>query len=184
MDTSGIHDALLQQVLATAQRTRDHCDEMLRFIDQHKQQSPETNQDDLVLLAKYQKSLTAYLSVLRGQHRSAVYSVRESKSSTAAAKAEIDSLHLQLQNLFYEQRHLRGEIQACEDYPHSYERLSLVPAEEFVEQHQDLAETQEHDLMIARIKDEHEQRRRLEKERLSLVKKKTDLAKQNQKQKY
>ena len=29
---------------------------------------------------------------------------------------EIDALHLQLQNLYYEQRHLRGEIAGCEDY--------------------------------------------------------------------
>ena len=45
-----------------------------------------------------------------------VFDARDTKQNTAEAKSEIDSLHLQLQNLFYEQRHLRGEIGACEDY--------------------------------------------------------------------
>jgi len=31
-------------------------------------------------------------------------------------RQEVDKLHLQLQNLYYEQRHLQGEIAACESY--------------------------------------------------------------------
>jgi len=48
--------------------------------------------------------------------RRAIFSVRQAKVDTAEARSEIDTLHLQLQNLHYEQRHLRGEISACESY--------------------------------------------------------------------
>jgi THO complex subunit 5 len=44
-------------------------------------------------------------------------SSREAKEATAEARREVDRLHLQLQNLYYEQRHLRGEIKACRDFP-------------------------------------------------------------------
>nr|GFD57658.1 hypothetical protein [Tanacetum cinerariifolium] len=41
---------------------------------------------------------------------------RRTKQETSEARQEIDELHLQLQNLYYEQRHLRGEIRGCEEY--------------------------------------------------------------------
>jgi hypothetical protein len=49
-------------------------------------------------------------------NRKAILGVRSTKQETGEARQEIDALHLQLQNLYYEQRHLRGEIAGCEDY--------------------------------------------------------------------
>ena len=72
-------------------------------------------------LSKQQKLLYTYLAQLRGHNRNAIFAVRNTKQSTAEARQEIDRLHLQLQNLYYEQRHLRGEISACE----SYESVSM-----------------------------------------------------------
>lgn len=63
-----------------------------------------------------QKELHAHLSILRGQNRAAILGVRATKAQTAEARQEVDRLHLQLQNLYYEQRHLMGEIGACEGY--------------------------------------------------------------------
>lgn len=45
--------------------------------------------------------------------------VRQTKQETTEARQEIDSLHLQLQNLYYEQRHLRGEIAGCEEFEYA-----------------------------------------------------------------
>ena len=67
-------------------------------------------------LSKQQKLLYAYLAQLRGLNRNAILRVRGTKQNTAEARQEIDRLHLQLQNLYYEERHLRGEITACESY--------------------------------------------------------------------
>lgn len=66
--------------------------------------------------ARQQKVLLAHLARLRGLHRAACLAARETKAQTAEAKRELDRLHLQLQNLYYEQRHLQGEIAACEGY--------------------------------------------------------------------
>ncbi|KAF2222035.1 Fms-interacting protein-domain-containing protein [Elsinoe ampelina] len=192
MDTSPIDDENLTRVLATAQQTRAHCLSLLQFLEEHKQSSSEPSQEDALALSRLQKQLTSHLSLLRGHHRRAVYSARLSKSDTAEFKSEIDSLHLSLQNLFYEQRHLLGEIQGCEDYPHSYTSLSLQDEEAFLDRM--VSSNAEdgsdkwafkvsltpHEYMVARIKDEKEERQRLEKERQELLKKKAELTKRNE----
>ncbi|KAF4555256.1 Hypothetical protein D9617_2g052090 [Elsinoe fawcettii] len=191
MDTTPITDPDLLRVLSTAQQTRLHCLSMLSFLSAHTQTTPSPSPADALALSRLQKQLTSHLSLLRGHHRRAVYSARSSKSQTAQFKFEIDSLHLSLQNLFYEQRHLLGEIQGCEDYPHSYTSLSLQDEEAFLDRQ--LPENAEgldkwafkrdltaHEYMVARIKDEREERQRLEKERLELVKKKAELTKRNE----
>ena len=67
-------------------------------------------------LSKQQRLLFSHLGQLRDLNRNAVLKVRNTKQTTAEARQEIDRLHLQLQNLYYEERHLRGEIAACDSY--------------------------------------------------------------------
>lgn len=76
-------------------------------------------------LTKQQRTLYARLGELRSLNRNAILQVRETKQMTAEARQEIDRLHLHLQNLYYEERHLRGEIAACESYECVY-TLSLL----------------------------------------------------------
>ena len=104
--------------------------------------------------------------------------VRSTKQETAEARQEIDSLHLQLQNLYYEQRHLRGEIAACEEYEHRYKQLPVIPVEDFLAQHPEQGESSDHDLTIARIRDEHAARQALEEQRQVLLKRKEALVKE------
>ena len=66
--------------------------------------------------SKQHKLLFTYLSQLRGRNRDMILGARQTKQATAEARQEVDKLHLQLQNLYYEQRHLAGEINACETY--------------------------------------------------------------------
>lgn len=75
-------------------------------------------------ISKQQKLLLTHLAQLRGLHRDAHVGARETKALTAEARQEVDRLHLQLQNLYYEQRHLQGEIAACESY--EYGRCVLI----------------------------------------------------------
>lgn len=67
-------------------------------------------------ISKQQKLLITHLAQVRGLHRAAHFSSRKTKQETAEARHEVDRLRLQLQNLYYEQRHLQGEISACESY--------------------------------------------------------------------
>jgi len=190
MDTTSISDPVLLSVLSTAQQTRGHCLDILSFLSAHHQPANSLPPaEDARTLAKLQKDLTSHLTLLRGRHRAAVFSVRETKQATASSRSEIDTLHLTLQNLFYEQRHLEGEIRACEEYPHAFSKLDLALEEDFLERHPDFSgvgertEKSGHEMMLARIRDEGEERRRLEAERVGLVKRKAELVKANAKQK-
>lgn len=117
VSTPLVTDTSLQSVLAAADLARTQSLAILDLLDAHHASStdpdPTTQQLELSI---QQKKLTAHLAHLRGLNRKAVLGVRSTKQETGEARQEIDALHLQLQNLYYEQRHLRGEIAGCEDY--------------------------------------------------------------------
>ncbi|KAK4231786.1 Fms-interacting protein-domain-containing protein [Podospora fimiseda] len=135
-------------------------------------------------LSKEQKLLMTYLAQLRGLHRNSHLRHRKTKTQTLESKGQVDSLHLHLQNLLYEQRHLEGEIAACEGFEHTYQSLPLIPVEEFLAQHPELqnsADIDEDALMVARINHERAEREALEQQRLELQKRKTKLISENKK---
>lgn len=106
-----ITDPTLLTVLNAAAETRTQCLEILSQLSQR------ASQGDVDLdLQTAEKNLNARLAILRGLNRKAIMGVRHTKQETSEARQEIDSLHLQLQNLYYEQRHLRGEIAGCEEF--------------------------------------------------------------------
>lgn len=171
-----ITDPLLQSVLQSTARAREQSLAILELIDSFhaSEQEPTIAQLDL---SKQQKLLNAHLAQLRGLNRKALLGVRSTKTGTAEARSEIDSLHLQLQNLYYEQRHLGGEIAACEDYKHIYTDISMISTDDFLILHPDHAGSTEHDLTVARIEDEQARRKELEEQKQALVKKKDAVAK-------
>ncbi|KAF7845657.1 hypothetical protein BT93_L1388 [Corymbia citriodora subsp. variegata] len=176
-----ITDPFLHSVLAAAELAQTQCMQMLDFLDRNR--SSDESETTELELSKQQKLLNTHLARLRRLNRKAVLDTRSTKQQTAEAKSEIDTLHLQLQNLYYEQRHLRGEIAACEGYDHKYQSLPLISADEFLETHSDLREADERDLMIARINHEHAERQALEEQRQGLLKKKQSLIAQNNEKK-
>ena len=112
-----VTDPYLQSVLDTSTRTRQQCTSLAdlaeaKAIKASKKPSFEVQAE----LSKQQGILESCLSELRTAHRNATDQVRNTKQTTTDARQEIDRLHLQLQNLYYEERHLRGEIAACESY--------------------------------------------------------------------
>lgn len=113
--TTFVDDAFLQSVLQSAAEAREQCMQMLDFLDRNRVESAPSPEKELELSSQ-QKILSTRLAKLRGLNRRAVLDTRTTKQQTAEAKSEIDTLHLQLQNLYYEQRHLRGEIAGCEGY--------------------------------------------------------------------
>jgi THO complex subunit 5 len=110
-----ISDPALRVALETSHQTRDQAIALLDLVAAIPPTS--TASDELQLqVSKEQKRLLACLSQLRGLHRSAHVDARDTKAQTAEIRQEVDKLHLQLQNLYYEQQHLQGEITACESY--------------------------------------------------------------------
>ncbi|RDL34600.1 Uncharacterized protein BP5553_07728 [Venustampulla echinocandica] len=177
-----VTDPSLKLALETSKQACDQATALLDLVSGHSSSSPPS-QDFQLQISRQQKLLIAYLAQLRGFHRDAQFGARETKTLTAEARQEVDRLHLQLQNLYYEQRHLQGEIAGCESYDHKYRTLDLVPVEQFVAEHQEYADADETALTIARIDNEHAERLALEEQRQGLLKKKQGLIADNKKRK-
>lgn len=146
-----------------------------------------------------EKKLKAQLALVRAVYRQSVIKIREEKAETADKKAENDALILGLHNLKYEEQSLRSEIAAAENYEyvatrslpgpalrshieeanispsHKYKKLPLIPADEFREKFPQHADASDHDLTIARIEQEYQDRLQLEERRQEKLKQKQKL---------
>jgi hypothetical protein len=112
-----VSDESLLPVLGTSAETLAQCQQLIALLNPDNSPTDPSGLNELSLaVSKQQKILFARLAQLRGQNRDAIIRVRDTKQATAEARQEIDRLHLQLQNLYYEQKHLTGEIAACESY--------------------------------------------------------------------
>ncbi|KAI1757296.1 hypothetical protein F4782DRAFT_223349 [Xylaria castorea] len=117
-----VTDPELTTVLAASRDTRLQA---LNLVDQIAAAGPIDGASTEAQLetSKQQKLLITNLAQLRGLHRAANFAARQTKAQTFEARQEVDRLQLQLQNLYYEQRHLQGEIAACE----SFESVPIAP---------------------------------------------------------
>ncbi|KAL8989557.1 MAG: hypothetical protein Q9177_001581 [Variospora cf. flavescens] len=185
--TSGdiVQDSFLQSVLSASTQARLDCESLIDLTEQSAVSSSQSLSADTKLhLSRQQRQLNSDLASLRDASRESIFEVRMTKQSTSEARQEVDRLHLHLQNLYYEERHLRGEIYACESYDHQYQQLPLIPLEEFLElqpEHKD--SNDEKSLMFARINHELAERESLEQQRQGLLKTKQSLITDNKKRK-
>lgn len=108
-----VSDHRLAAVLQISDQARDQGHGLLQLVAQASSVAPTDIQTELL---KHKHRLLTSLALLRGLHRNACFAARDTKTQTAEHRQEVDRLHLQLQNLYYEQRHLQGEIVACESY--------------------------------------------------------------------
>lgn len=113
-----ISDPTLLPLLETSRATVEQTVTLLSWLAENHNSDPHSQPDLETRLefSRHQKRLLAHLAQLRGQNRRAAFEARATKQETANARHEVDRLLLQLQNLYYEQRHLMGEIGACEGY--------------------------------------------------------------------
>ncbi|KAI4204995.1 MAG: hypothetical protein LQ348_001218 [Seirophora lacunosa] len=203
--TSGdiVQDSFLQSVLVASTQARLDCHDLIALAERSAITSSQSlSQDTKLHLSRQQRQLNSDLASLRDASRESILEVRMTKQSTSEARQEVDRLHLQLQNLYYEERHLRGEIYACESYEyaqsaserllnvsnvscsHQYQQLPLIPLEEFLQlqpEHKDISD--EKSLMFARISHELAEREALEQQRQELLKTKQRLIMDNKKRK-
>ncbi|KAI0175662.1 Fms-interacting protein-domain-containing protein [Hypoxylon sp. FL1284] len=173
------------KLLTVLDASRDARLQALSLVDQIAANDPRDNPSSEAQqeTSKQQKRLITNLAQLRGLHRAAHFRARDTKAQTSEARQEVDQLHLQLQNLYYEQRHLQGEIKACESYDHTYQQLPLIAVEEFLSLKPEHADDDENTLMIARIEHERSEREALEQERMELLRRKQKLIADNKKRK-
>lgn len=92
---------------------------------------------------------------------------KKARDATNEAKQRVDSFQLQLQNLLYESLHLKKEVDKCLEFKSKDEEIELVPTEEFYREaptaitKPDITKNDPHQLMLARLDWELEQRKRL-----------------------
>lgn len=76
-----------------------------------------------------------------------------------------------------------GEISACEGYDHAFEKLPLIEVDEYLDLFPEQAVLTQEEMMPRRIEYEAAERRRMEEERLELMKVKERLVAENAKKK-
>lgn len=113
-----ITDPTLLAVLSAASAARQQALSLIDLLQQSRPAVDGDGDDDASTAAvdTSARALEARIALLRGLNRRAITQVRSTKADTTEARQEIDGLHLGLQNLYYEQRHLRGEIGGCEGF--------------------------------------------------------------------
>lgn len=186
-----VTDPYLLSILRTSTATREASLALLRITTSTPSDTDSDSESHNTSIIRAQKNLHAHLSRLRGQNRRLAHLVRSTKAHTSASKSEIDTLHLSLQNLYYESRHLAGEIASCEMFPHKYMALPMISEDAFLSQHPEWSEKRHSDaegegesaLMEARIEKEYKDRLALEEQRKKLVARKAEMMKENAKRK-
>ncbi|KAA1121918.1 hypothetical protein PGTUg99_035471 [Puccinia graminis f. sp. tritici] len=102
---------------------------------------------------------------LKSINRSSSSMVSSFKSQTQLIRNQVDQIHLDLQNLIYERRHLEKEIKKCQEFESEYQNISIHSLEEYFERNPEdkrdgPEEIDGHELMIKRLKFELSERKR------------------------
>uniref|UniRef100_A0A8C7PPH4 THO complex subunit 5 homolog n=1 Tax=Oncorhynchus mykiss TaxID=8022 RepID=A0A8C7PPH4_ONCMY len=104
---------------------------------------------------------------LKKLNRLAHMRLKRGRDQTHEGKQRVDVLHLQLQNLLYEVMHLQKEISKCLEFKSKHEEIDLVSVDEFYQEappevsRTPLTKDDTHQLTLARLDWELEQRKRL-----------------------
>ncbi|CAN6670777.1 hypothetical protein TRVA0_043S00892 [Trichomonascus vanleenenianus] len=114
------------------------------------------------------RELMTQVVLLRQYNREAQNAVKSLKEDTNTRKLEVDSKKLDIQNITYQHKHLRTEIERCENYEAKHETLDLIPVEEFLAEHPEHKDLDDHELTLARLRDEEEKRLELFQQKTKL----------------
>ncbi|OLL25238.1 putative THOC5 family protein [Neolecta irregularis DAH-3] len=129
------------------------------------------------------RHLLSALNELRRRDRETFRFLKDTKGEVEQEKIAVDRQSLSLQNLYYEQGYLKGEIKNCCEFPSIYTCIPLIPEEEYLISHPQDCELSPHQLMISRLNHEISERERLDKHRKELAQKRASLIQENKQRK-
>uniref|UniRef100_A0A673MXE7 THO complex 5 n=1 Tax=Sinocyclocheilus rhinocerous TaxID=307959 RepID=A0A673MXE7_9TELE len=145
--------------------------------------TPETKRgraegEQSVEMEERRRQCSVHFITLKKLNRLAHMRLKKGRDQTHEAKQRVDVLHLQLQNLLYEVMHLQKEINKCLEFKSQHEEIELVSEEEFFQEapaeisRPHVTRDDHHQLTLARLDWELEQRKRLaEQYKMSLARK-------------
>lgn len=145
---------------------------------------------------------TPLFSTLKRVNRRIYNELNSQKARVAEERAKVDSARLALENLKYEESMLELEVKVCQEFQSIYQDIQLHDEDEFRRLYaaasssggdHDMDSTEQkiteedfeddHKLMLARLRFELNERKRLEAEKQRLQQDKTEVAKENKEKK-
>lgn len=115
----------------------------------------QANGEDSTDLRRKVMTSLVYLRMLNKQSQD---SVHRSKDDAAKTRQELDDIQLDMQNVLYQNKHLRSEIDRCTEYESKHNTIDMVSIDEFLEENPDKKELDEHNMTLERLKDEEKRR--------------------------
>ncbi|KAJ7387461.1 THO complex subunit 5 [Desmophyllum pertusum] len=162
--------------VASFERGTEEIRKLVAEIQREKLMDADTNESRI--------RCTLLFTILKKLNRLSHMRCKKARERTQESKQKVDSLHLQLQNLLYEVMHLKKEITKCLEFKSKDEEIELVPEAEFFKDapkeisKPDVTKEDSHQLMLARLDWELEQRKRLAVQKEQFLEKKETLMKE------
>uniref|UniRef100_A0A669DC99 THO complex 5 n=1 Tax=Oreochromis niloticus TaxID=8128 RepID=A0A669DC99_ORENI len=159
---------------------KETCESLANLMSEIQELKANGAKDGCAEVEKKRMQSCIHFMNLKKLNRLAHMRLKKGRDQTHEAKQKVDVLHLQLQNLLYEVMHLQKEISKCLEFKSKHEEIDLVSEEEFYQEappeisRPQLTKNDPHQLTLARLDWELEQRKRLaEKYKESLASKET-----------
>lgn len=149
------------------QQFKESCDSLATLMSEIQELKANGAKEGCVEMEQKRMQSCILFMNLKKLNRLAHMRLKRGRDQTHEAKQRVDVLHLQLQNLLYEVLHLQKEISKCLEFKSKHEEIDLVTEDEFYQEApQDiskphLTKNDTHQLTLARLDWELEQRKRL-----------------------
>lgn len=100
------------------QQLQTGCAELLRLVDEDVEsgqaESAKSTGDDP--MSQLRRRILVELVELRSMNWEAQETVNAVKETTENEKQSLDKIQLDIQNIYYQHKHLRNEIDRCDDF--------------------------------------------------------------------
>ncbi|KAM6965734.1 THO complex subunit 5 homolog [Aplochiton taeniatus] len=149
------------------QQYKQTCESLGQLMGEIQELKASGAKDGCVEVEEKRMQSCIHFMSLKKFNRLAHMRLKRGRDQTHEAKQRVDVLHLQLQNLLYEVMHLQKEISKCLEFKSKHEEIDLVSVEEFYQEapkeitRPHITESDPHQLTLARLDWELEQRKRL-----------------------
>ncbi|XP_062307686.1 THO complex subunit 5 homolog [Osmerus eperlanus] len=149
------------------QQYKQTCDSLAKLMEEIQDLKAQGAKDGCAEVEEKRMQSCIHFMSLKKLNRLAHMRLKRGRDQTHEAKQKVDGLHLQLQNLLYEVMHLQKEISKCLEFKSKHEEIDLVSVQDFYQEApQDIARPSltrddPHQLTLARLDWELEQRKRL-----------------------
>ncbi|XP_035691286.1 THO complex subunit 5 homolog [Branchiostoma floridae] len=143
------------------------CDGIRQLLQEIQEIRGSGRKDAAAEIAERKIQASMHFITLKKLNRLAHMRCKKARDTTHEHKQKVDSYHLQLQNLLYEVMHLQKEITKCLEFKSKDEEIELVEEAEFYKEapeeisKPDVTQQDPHQLTLARLDWELEQRKRL-----------------------